>query len=480
MGVPYLRVLSAEALRRIHQASLQILERTGMLIEHARAREILEAAGASVDHGAHVVRFSSELVEARLSLVPKRVEYHGRTAEFDFACEPEGDIYSQVGGGSTGYIDLLTGQHRRAKLDDLREFSILGDALPNIHVAAAHLCGDVPAATSDLHCLRVLLESQRRPISTNAFSIGNLRCMIGMLLAVRGSRAELARRPPMHLELSPISPLSLGEDDASQLLLACEYGIPALFPVMPNTGATGPITLAGTLAQANAEWLGMVTLTQSVRPGHAVPFFIDPVVADMRTVAAQFAAPEAGLLNAAIAQLGGELYGFPAQANGLCTDGFSYPQTLFQKAQNALFQCLAGGKLLIGAGEIEGVVSFDPIQLVIDDEIVGIVRRWARGVTVDEDTLALDVIERVGPRGQFLDSDHTVDHLRKGELMRTMLFEHGSRETWLAGGAKTLVEAAREKAQRILASHEVPPLPDSVASELRSIVEAADRGQTKG
>jgi trimethylamine--corrinoid protein Co-methyltransferase len=467
-------MLSADEVNSIHRGSLRILERIGMLVEHAGARELLAEAGASVSHESNVVRFPSDLVEAKINLIPRSLEYHGRTPEFSFTCEPDGDVYSEVGGGSTGYIDLTNGQYRRARLDDLKAFSILGDALPNIHVAAAHMCIDVPAATSDLHCLRVLLESQRLPISTSAFGLDNLRCMIEMLLAVQGSRQELASRPRMHLEMSPISPLYLAEDDAAQLLLACEYHIPILFAPMPNAGATGPITLVGTVVQAIAEWLAMATLTQCACPGLSVPFFVDPVVADMRTVSAQFASPEAGFLMTAIAQVGNELYGFPNVANGLCTDGFSYPQTLFQKAQNALFHCLAGGRLMLGAGETESVTAFDPVQLVIDDEIMAIVRRWARRMVVNDDSIAFEVLERVGPRGHFLGDEHTLDHLHAGELFNPELFERGSRTMWMAGGAKTVVEAARAKAENILASHEVPPLPDEVSRELRAIVARAD------
>ena len=472
--MPNLRLFHTEDLQRIHQAALEILERVGMLVNHSEAMQLLEAAEAKVDFQRHRVWFPPDLVEAKLRLVPKRVEYHGRTPEFDFICEPNGDIYAQVGGGSTGYIDLASGQYRRACLADLREFSILGDALPNTHVAAALFCEDTPEANTDLYCLQTLLESQRLPISTNAFSLGNLRKMIEMLLVVQGSRQELEKGPLMHLELSPISPLALMEDEASQLFLACEYNIPVLFPVMPNAGVTGPITLAGTLAQALAEWLGMVTLTQLARPGLPIPFFIDPVVADMHSMAVQFAAPEAGLLMAGLAQLGKELYGLAPQGNGLCTDGFSYPQTLFQKAQNALLLGLAGGKMMIGSGEVEGVVSCDPVQLVIDDEIMAITRRLLRPIAVNEDTLALDEIERVGPGGQFLDSDHTLRHHRSGELMRAKLFEHGSRNSWLADGSKTLVERAREKAGKILASHQVPPLADEVTDELHAILRKAD------
>ena len=467
-------MLSAVDLERVHAASLEILESIGMVIEHETAEDILEAAGAVVDRQSHVVRFPPDLVEAKLSLLPKRIEYRGRTAEFDVVCGLEGEILSAVGGGSSGCIDLSTGRPRPARLDDLREFAILGDALPNMHMAGAHTCVDVPAVTSDLHCLRVLLETQRLPISASAFNSGNLRTMIEMVLTVQGSRQELASRPLMYLVLSPQSPLFLARDDAAQLLLACEYGIPILPAPVPSAGTTGPITLAGTIAQGNAEWLALVTLVESVRPGHAVAYGFDPVVADMRTGSAQFATPEAGLFLVAIAQLGSELYGLPAHVNGLCSDGFGRSQTLFEKAQNLLFASLAGGKMMVGAGEVEGVRSFDPVQLVIDDELVAVARRWARGIVVDDDTLAVDVLARVGPRGHFLAEDHTVAHLRLGEPLHSALFERSSRESWAAGEAKTLVQAARERAQQILATHHVPPLPEDVTKELHAIVKKAD------
>jgi trimethylamine--corrinoid protein Co-methyltransferase len=243
---------------------------------------------------------------------------------------------------------------------------------------------------------------------------------------------------------------------------------------MPVAGATGPLTLAGTLVQANAEFLGTMTLAQCARPGHPMPYFADPVVADMRTGAAQFATPEAGLLIAAVQQLGGELYGFPAQGIGLDSDGFDYAETLFQKAQNAMLQVMAGGKLLIGAGNVEATMSFDPAQLVIDDELVRIARRWERGVAADDEHLALEAIERVGPGGQYLDDDHTLEHLRSGELMGPGLFASGGRETWLAAGAKSLEARAREKARSILATHEVEPLPAEVGRELDRILALAD------
>jgi trimethylamine--corrinoid protein Co-methyltransferase len=274
--------------------------------------------------------------------------------------------------------------------------------------------------------------------------------------------------------LSPFSPLFLDEDGTAQLLLACDYGIPTDIPIMPISGYTAPITLAGTLVQANAEFLGTMTLAQTYKPGHVMPYFTDPVVPDMRTTAPLFAAPEVGLLVAAISQLGSELYGLAPQGIGLDSDGYVMEQSLFQKAQNSIFQCMAGGKLIIGAGAVEACMALNPAQLVIDDEIMHIARRWVRSIEVNENTLAVDVIRKVGPRGQFLTEEHTLNNLRTGELIATEIFERDRRELWEAKGSKSLEQKAREKGLALLAKHQVPPLPEEVLRELAAIVKRAD------
>jgi trimethylamine--corrinoid protein Co-methyltransferase len=445
-----------------------------MQVDHQGALALLESAGARVNRRDCRVRFPSELVEERLALMPKRSTYHGRTPDFDFTLAPDGDIHSRVPGGAPGYHDLETGVLRRARISDWREFAILVDALPNIDCVATLHCGDVPAQTADLHSFRTLLENERKCVIHNAFSLENLRYLIEMAVAVRGSREALAERPLVHLMASPISPLFLNEDDTGQILLAIEYGLPLDLPVMPIAGITAPITLAGTLAQANAEFLGTMVLTQVAHPGHPMAYFIDPVVGDMRTGSALFAAPETGLLVAAISQLATELYGLPGHAIGLDADGFSTGQMLFQKAQNCIMQVLAGGKLIIGPGCVESTMALSPTMLVIDDEIMAIAKRWARGFEVTDETLAVDVLDRVGPRGDFLSDDHTIEHLYDGELMTLQLAERGSRQTWEAAGSKTVEAKARDKARSLLASHEVPPLADDVARELASIQVRAD------
>jgi trimethylamine--corrinoid protein Co-methyltransferase len=192
-----------------------------------------------------------------------------------------------------------------------------------------------------------------------------------------------------------------------------------------------------------------------------------------------FGAPEVGLLITAIVQLGCELYGLPAEGAGLDSDGFVSEQSLFQKAQNTLMFCLAGGTFNLGAGIVDCIMALSPAQLVIDDEIVLIARRLMRGIEVSDDTLAVEAITRIGPRGHFLEDMHTLKHLRTGELIDSEIFERNNREVWISKGKKDLVQKAREKALDILEKHEVEPLPDDVVKELRSIVSKANEESAK-
>jgi trimethylamine--corrinoid protein Co-methyltransferase len=250
---------------------------------------------------------------------------------------------------------------------------------------------------------------------------------------------------------------------------------------MSIVGMTSPVTLAGTLAQNLAEELAAATLIQTARPGHPMAFFLDPVVANMRSGQALTAAPESALLLGAICQLGTELFGLPTEAVGLYSDGYSAAQTMGHKYQSVMFQALAGGKLFVGAGCTESISTLSPSQLVIDDELMTIATRWLRGITVNDDTLAVDALAEVGPRGEFLSEDHTVRHMRAGELVDLPLSERdGRRDLWEMAGRQTLESRAGDRARSILATHEVPPLPDDVLRELARIGKAADEELANG
>ena len=475
----YLNLLEKEEVKMIYEASLEILNKTGMYVDHDEARELLEGEGAIVDHKSRIVKYPRELVESKLKLVPKSITYCGRTPEYDTTLSLDSDVYGRVTGGATNYIELISGKFRRATIADWREFLKLVDAMPTVCSVSTLHCGDVPPQTADVHSLYALLTEQRKCILHNAFSIESQKYIIEMALTVAGGKDRIRQRSQVRLVLSPISPLYLNKDDTEQLLQACKYGIPIDIPIMSVSGATAPVTLAGTLAMSNAEYLGTMTLAQTANPGQDMPFFIDPVVANMKTGAALLAAPETALLVAAICQLGREIYGLPGEAIGMTSDGYTTEQAVFQKAQNMIMEVMSGGKLILGAGSIESVLTLSPVQLVIDDEIIKIARRLVKGMAVNKDTLAVEVVNRVGPRGQFLSDEHTLEYLRAGELIDTELFERTRRDVWQEAGNKTIEQKAREKALGILKKHEIEPLDASIHKELASIVKNADKHLAK-
>ena len=470
----YFRFLSDVDMRRIHDSSLAILEKTGMLIDHDQAKDILHEAGAKVDHKNNRVRFPPELVEKNLEKIPRKIIFAGRNPEFDMILEPGGKIYSRPVTGETHYVDLKTGEYRRAVISDMKEFANLADALPNIDCCSAIYAGDVPAQTSDVHAVKVLLEEQRKPFVFQTFGVDNLKYLIELMLAVRGSKEEFRKRPPARGTLAIISPLFFSKDNVDMLFLACEYGLPMGIATMANAGATAPITLAGTLAQANAEALGTYVLTQIAFPGQPISYYLIPMVTDMKTGIGMLGSPENALLHAAISQMGREYYKLPIETMGLESEGAICEQTLFQKVTNALMQSLSGGNILMGAGITDSCIAASPIQLTIDNEIMGIVRRILRGIEINDSTLALDVIDRVGPQGNFLSDMHTIEYLRTEEHFLPTIFDRDPRAIWETKGMKGLEEKAREKTYSILEQHEVEPLPEDIQKELNLILKRAD------
>jgi trimethylamine--corrinoid protein Co-methyltransferase len=445
----------------------------GICIEHRGALDILEGAGARVERQTSRAFLPPELVEACRQRIPRRLVYHGRTPEFDRVSEVGGEVFGRNAGGCPDYVELGTGDHRPARIADWREFVRLSDALPWIGAVGNQHTSDVPRRVADVHSIRAMLEEGRKCAVHGANRAANYRFQIEMLLAVRGSREALAARPPVHNMVAVYNPLYHDEDNAAQILMSVDYGIPLDIAVMSIVGVTSPATLAGSLAQTVAEELATITLIQAAKPGHPCAFFVDPVVGNMRNGEALFGAPESALLLAAICELGTELFGVPTSAIGLDTDGFSDAQTMFQKAQNLAFEVLAGGTMVVGAGCVESIMALSPAQLVLDDEFLGIASRWRQGITVTDATLAVDVVRSVGPRGSYLAEDHTLEAIRAGELVDLRLAEREPQGGLGEPGPADARVACHGPCPRGPGHARGPALPDEVLHELAALEAAA-------
>jgi len=276
------------------------------------------------------------------------------------------------------------------------------------------------------------------------------------------------------LGISPISPLTLPDDVVEAVLETARRSMPLGPLPCPTAGATAPASLAGALAQQNAEVLATVVLAQLAQPGLPVYYCGRLAMMEPRTGTSVWGGVELGLVSAATVQIG-HRYGLPVNVYGLSTNAHTLDvQNGYERALNAIVPALAGADELSGIGEMAAGVCGCLAQMVCDDEIAAATRRLRRGLTVDDGALAVDVVAQVmdGSRN-FLDQRHTVRYLRAGELLLTRLAERGSWDEWEHAGRQTMAGRAQEEAARLLAAHQVPPLTGDQERELDDIMEEA-------
>ncbi|MBW2514966.1 MAG: trimethylamine methyltransferase family protein [Deltaproteobacteria bacterium] len=466
-------LMSDAEMSKVHEASLAILEETGMRIDHAQARSQLHDAGAKTDKGSHIVKFPAEMVEACIKKIPKTICLAGRDSENDVSLSCESPFVVRCATGLTAVLDHQTGIYRKATSHDQKAYAILADALNNVSMAAPLTLQDTPGKTADLHATKILLESQRKHFMNLTMGSRNMRYQIEMQLAVRGSREEIKRRPLFHPIACLISPLYIPEDDIDIMMIAGEYGLPVKIPVLPMLGASAPVTLAGTLALGNAEVLGAFCVLQTLCPGNPTLYYLVPSLMDMRTGECVHAAPENSLLCSAIIQMAKSFYRLPSDTGSFFSDGILPEQAMFQKGTHLLAAGLSGANIISGAGCIDGGMAVSFQEFVIDDEIIGLTRRLLSGFEISKETLALECIHRVGPRGNFIDDIHTLKNLRNQSVFTPKLFNYQNYSTW-RNESKRLSEKAAESVNFILDNHVVPPLDDRVVNELGKILKAAD------
>jgi len=471
MGLPG---LSRAELQRIHTASLQLLEQTGLRIDHAAALDRLADAGAQVDRTTNRVRFPAALVERCLAEVPRTMRLAGREPQFDHVLRCESNFRVRCLSGPNWMLEEKDGALRPATLQDQERLAVVCDALADIDFAGLLSIQDVPPPLADLYAVKTLLQHSRKHFMSLSLGSKNMRYLAEMQLAVCGGRSAMRRRPLFHAIVCPISPLYYPADEIERLLVCAEYKMPVKAAVEIMLGTSAPVTLAGTIAQGNAEVLGALTLMYILYPENPAVYYCFPSVTDMRTGAAVGGGPENMLLYAALSQLGRRCYQLPTEGPGLVADGVDPAQCLFQKGVGALTAAAAGTTLLSGAGGLKRETASGVSQLVIDDEIIRFVRRMAQGFAVSEDKIGLDAVQRTGPQGHYLADNHTMAHFREELQFYASVFDFEAGEERFHDPDR-LRQRARAQADKILRIHAVPPLADAVIRELDTILASAQK-----
>lgn len=461
-----LEVFTPAEIDSIHQATLSILAETGLVLPDSSGRRLLLSAGAKMENDR--IQIPPELVDRCLDLTGRQFTLRGRNG----LCKTLGDgsLYFHNLGGAPDIYDQRSGTRRRAVLQDVRDAARLLDALDNCSTITPFFTPtDVPGSIMSLAMYRHTLPHTAKPVQgPGVQTAAEVRWAVEMA-AVLGSPTEL-----LSLSVSPVSPLTFPPDSVGAILEIARLGIPFGPLPCPTAGTTAPLTIAGALAQQNAEVLASLVLAQLVHPGLPIIYCGRLAMMEPRTGLSVWGGVELGLASAGTVALGHH-YGLPVNVYGFSTNAHTLDvQNGYERALNAALPALAGADELSGIGEMEAGVMGSLAQMVVDDELAGGIQRLRRGILAEGGDLAVEVIAAVMKGSHnFLTQKHTRETLRRGEVFLTRLAERRPWEAWEADGRQGLAERAQSEAERILREHRAPPLEPHQESELDCIMIAA-------
>ncbi len=461
--VPFAR-LSEDQARRIHEASLEILERMGVRLHHPEAIDLLRRAGAEVSDG-NRVRVPSHLVEKAFTTAPQQVLLYDRYARPSVWVEGSRCSYGP-GSDCMWILDHRTGVRRRPVVQDVVDGVTLCDALPHIDfVMSMVLPSDVAPAAADTVQAEAMLAHTTKPAVVVSYGVQGILDAVEMAEAVAGGPEALRRAPLLACYINVVSGVNHNAEALQKLLYLAGKALPALYIPASTGGVTSPVTPAGAVALDNAGVLLGLVLSQLRREG--APFIMtgmQPSPMDMRTLVTPYVDPQRGIFQALA-----RLYRLPCFGWGGVSDSKAVDQqAAAEAALTLLAESMVGGNLIHDLGYLESGLTFSLAQLTICDELVGWIDALLSDVDVSDEALALDVIEAVGPEGHYLAQEHTRRHFR--QAWSPALLDRQDHKAWQAQGGTTLGERAAARVDQILAEHRPEPLPDDVRAALQRIV----------
>jgi len=463
---PYAGKLSEGQNQKLYWACLEILERTGVCLYNQEAIDLLKDAGAEVTDG-NRVRIPSGMVEKAFSTVPKNVTLYNRNGKRTMQV---GGNRSYFGTGSDclHIIDHRTGERRTAILQDIAEGMTVCDALEHIDfVMCMFLPSDVPQEILDRYEMETMLNYTTKPIVYVTTEFSGCRDAVEMAEIVAGGEDELRYKPFATCYINVTTGLRHNEEALQKLLYLSEKGLPFTYIPSAQGGVTAPITVAGTMAINNAGVLVGLVLSQLKRQG--APFIIPGWggnMLDMRTTVQPYSDPEKRGQAIDFAHY----LGLPTFSLGGCSESKMVDQQAAAEAALTLFtDALFGGNMIHDVGYLESGLSGSLPQLAICNEIISWLEAFMKEVEINDDTLALDLIDEVGPDGQYLDNPHTMKHFR--ERWYPKLFDRSNYDGWQKKGGNSLGERAAVQVETILAEHKPEPLPADIAKAVHAVVE---------
>ena len=467
-----LSAFTPDDLDRLHEASLEVFENTGVVVEASEeAFEIFASAGAQVERQGTdaLVKVPAAVVEDCIRSAPHSVVLGGRSPESDYALDSHRVTFAPMG-ELIQIVDLTDGTLRPTTQRDSADITRLCDSLDEVGVMHRPVASlDAPPGLHPVLNAESLFANTGKHVFIGPGDAANLATITRIAFAHVGGAGEFAQRPIFTAIVAPVSPLKMGRDCAEMIIAAgrLDGGGIVCAPAIVG-GASGPVTLAGSLVCTNVEFLSALVLAQSVRRGTRVIYANSSAMMDLKTGNHAYGAPEMGMIDAASTMLA-HRYGLPSLVSAFPSGSkVADPQMGYQSAMNGLLAALAGANVINGLGALEFGLTFDYAKFMLDVDCARMIRAILAGIPLTDEQLALDVIAEVGPGGQYLSHKHTSRHMR--ERSRARLFDGQSRHAWSQQAAPDLVERARDEARRVLATHQPPPVSDATHSEVQEII----------
>jgi len=465
------RPLSEEQIKTIHEASLSILKKIGFTFESGLedALDMLEKAGATIDRNNARIYFPRDLVMEQAVKAPERVVLFSRDGRNDLDLT-EHHVHLGTGGAAIRILDLETGEARPSTLKDLYQLGRLVDRLDNIHFFLRPcIPTDIPPTAYDVNVFYACLKATGKHVMAGVNDVEGFRRVLDLASVVAGGVENLRKKPFISIITSfAISPLKLDTQTTLIMQEAIRNRIPVALSCAPMAGSNSPITMAGTLAQIHAEQLAGITICQLTNPGSPLLYGGIPGMANLRTMGYLGGAVECGMMNAAIHQLAHYIKVPNYNSSGLTDSKIPDTQAGWEKAFTSLLAAMGGSNYVHhAAGMLESMIAVAYEQYVIDDEIIGMACKVLKGIDVDPEHLALEVIDSVGPGGNFMMSSHTLKHIRGEYFNGNGVTDRKSRQKWEKGGSSNTRDRAMKIAKKLLGEGERSYIPEDVDKVIR-------------
>lgn len=467
MAPPMLQLFSQEQLDKIHEASMEILSKTGILIESEEVLKLVSEHVPGADLKSRRVLFDEATLMEWVNKAPREITLFGRDPNHDLPHPAKRPGYSCPDGQPAEIFDLETGKRRYSTMKDCQELARLADALPEIGLYWPMVSAtDMPGEICSYYELVASLENTTKHVQHGAHGNEEAAFQIEYVSAIVGSAEDLRRRPIISSTHTPISPLVLDKNQIEGAVALARAGIPNIHLTMVIQGSTGPVTVAGSLAQANAEILASIAVCQIAAPGCPSLYSCESGAMDMRSGVFMSGSIEGALITAGACQLSNR-YGLPNQMGGLAASG-AVPgyEVGFQKAMSGLIPAMAGADSVVGIGGLNRSGVESAVQMVIDCELWRFIERGVREISLDAEAMAIDVVGEVGPGKTYLTNKHTLRHFKE-EIAIPLLTTGKSMEN--IDCSEEIVVNAKDNAKRILSEHDPQGFPSDLTKELDEI-----------